>query len=504
MTMLRASKIDWRILIAALAYLGVGLAVTASFATWNDEEYTLATTSHGLVYAFGRAITYEQQAPLYFGILAVWRELDSSVWFARLFSLLCATGLFVTLSSIGRRIAPKINPMPFATVAALNPFVAYAAFEIRLYALALLVSALLWIAFDAGFMGEAPNLRARLWFLALAIFGMYVQYFFSFILIGFAAAIAITGRWRTFAAYIAYATGVAIAAIPLALVLRGQVGSDIDTTLPMARLLRSAAVNTIAFIFPFDPSWGVIPYSRVMYLCLLAATIVILVYAKPRMSRRLAGYCGCVVVIGLLYAACALGLSLDLSPRHFVAIFVPLAAAGYALFTSVERPIGRLAFLPTVLLTVAVLFTRYRHLAQSEDWARVAPFLAAHVGVNDVIAIYPPDAEPAFLRAFHGKAHYVPWPRPYSTEQYSATVSNVASDAEARADFAKLAAYDHVWFVNDVECLPTFPQHGCQFVKKAIGEVFHLDARTDFYRATVLELSGFRGDAPQSQEAGQI
>lgn len=496
----RAIKTDWRILIAALLYLGAGLAVTAHFATWNDEEYTLATTAHGVSYAFARAINYELQAPLYFGIVAAWRELDMSVWFARLFSLLCATGFFVALVKIGRRVVPKVDPLPFAVVVALNPFVAYAAFEIRLYSLALLLSALMWLAFDDGFIEEGASLRSRLWFVALAMFAIYVQYFLGFLLAGFACAVAIARGGRALAVYCAYAVVPVIAAIPLLLLLRGQLSGTVDASLTVARLLRSAAVNTTALVFPFDAAWGVVPNARVLYICMVLATILLFALSKPRLSRRSLAYCGCLVTIAGLYAICAVVLSLDLSARHFVALFVPLAVAGYALYGAVDpsRPYGRLAFLPTIVLTLAVLVWRYRHLAQSEDWMRVAPFLETHVAAGDVIAIYPPDAMPAFQRQYHGSAPYVPWPRPYSTQHYSSTISDVGSEAEARADFAKLAGYRHVWFVNDAECLPSFPQHGCDIVKEVMNDSFNVDMRYDFYRATVLELSGFRSGEAQS------
>ena len=115
--------------VAAIAYLSAGIWIASHFATWTDEEYTLATTAHGAAYAIRRAIDYELQAPLYFAVLAVWRLADPSVAFARLFSLLCAAAFFFALVAVGRRVAPSGNPLPFALLVATNPFVLKAAFD---------------------------------------------------------------------------------------------------------------------------------------------------------------------------------------------------------------------------------------------------------------------------------------------------------------------------------------------------------------------------------------
>jgi hypothetical protein len=497
----RRGKIDRRVVIAALVYLGVGLAVSAGFATWNDEEYTLATTSHGVAYAFTRAINYELQAPLYFSALAAWRALDHSVWFARLFSLLCATGFFLSLIAVGRRIAPGRDPLPFAAIVALNPYVAYAAFEIRLYALSLVLSALMWIAFDAGYFSDENDTRARWYFVAVAIVGVYVQYFLAFLVAGFACSLAVAGKWQTLRTYLAHAAVVALAAIPLALVLRGQFGSDADASLPAQVLLRAEASSTIGFLFPYDPAWWwLMDHARAVYLCVAGASVVLLVLAKPRLSRTVLAYCACALAVLALYAIAIVVLSLDLSTRHFVAAFLPLAVAVYALFeaTSHSPNLRKLAFLPTIALTIAVLISRYRFLAQVEDWKRVAPFLAANVVAGDVIAIYPADAEPAFEREYHGNAPYVPWPRPYSTVRYSPTVSGIKSEAEARAAFAKLSRYRHIWFVDDVECLAV-PRLGCDIVKDVVHSDFKIDLERQFYQSTVYELSDFASEHSNAQ-----
>jgi len=65
--------------IGAAAVFVVAAIVAAHLGTWTDEEYTLATTSRGPLYALEQALDYELQAPVYFVVEAIWREANSSL-----------------------------------------------------------------------------------------------------------------------------------------------------------------------------------------------------------------------------------------------------------------------------------------------------------------------------------------------------------------------------------------------------------------------------------------
>jgi hypothetical protein len=135
--MIRARRaVDWRLAALALG-LVAALSVFGRIAgTDPDEEYALASTAHGLGYALHRAFYYELQAPVWFGLVALWRGLDPSVAFARLFSILCATATCFALRAIALRLRPRLDPLPFVALVALNPFFIYAALEVRVYAFA--------------------------------------------------------------------------------------------------------------------------------------------------------------------------------------------------------------------------------------------------------------------------------------------------------------------------------------------------------------------------------
>ncbi len=243
-------------LLGALLYVAALVTFAAYLGTWTDEEYTLATTAHGFAFAWHRAIDYELQAPLYFAVLALWRELDASVGFARFFSILCAGGFFVATIAIVRRLAPERPALWSALAIALNPFVVYTALDIRLYAPALLLTALGWLSFDAGFYSQERT-TARLWFVVIAVVELYTQYFLGFALVGYAVALLVAGRRRALVPYASALIATGLATLPLLGIVRSQIGGSGETTATVAKLVRQTlAEPTLEFLLPYDMQWS--------------------------------------------------------------------------------------------------------------------------------------------------------------------------------------------------------------------------------------------------------
>jgi hypothetical protein len=282
--------------IALVAVAAVAVAIAAQLGTWTDEEYTLSTTGRGVSYAFGRALGYELQAPLYFVLEALWRELNASLLWARLPSLACGFGLFFVFLRAGRRVAPSVNPVPFAALASLNPFVVFAAFEIRLYALALVLAGVMWLAFDAGFV-DGSSRRARVAFVCASIAAVYVQYFLGFALAGYACTLLVR-RPRAFVAYALTCLPIVLAALPLAGWAYRQVGGYAAPQPTLSFLLRHAALHPwVDFVFPYDRDWDIVHGIRTSYDAIVAIAVVALVWARPRLDRVALGWIVCAAAI---------------------------------------------------------------------------------------------------------------------------------------------------------------------------------------------------------------
>ena len=137
-----------------LLLIFLNLAITIPFAiNLNvdvDEAYSLVSSSQGPGYALKRALNVEIQAPLYFILLSIWRSLNSSIFFARLFSILCISLSIFVAAKVSQRFFEKIHPGWITVTIALNPFVIWAAVTIRLYALLIFISILLILFFYDG------------------------------------------------------------------------------------------------------------------------------------------------------------------------------------------------------------------------------------------------------------------------------------------------------------------------------------------------------------------
>jgi hypothetical protein len=484
-----------RVAFAALAYLVVASLVATQFATWTDEEYTLATTAHGPAYAFTHALDFELQAPLYFVLEAIWREANASLFWARLPSLVCTAGLFFTFERIGRRIAPNLDPIWFAVLATLNPFVVFAGFEIRLYALALLIASVVWLLFDAAFISGTDR-RARAGFIVVTIAGIYVQYFLAFLLVGFAVTLLVRGDRRALGGYALACVPIVLAALPLASVAHGQV-HGYETQVPaLSYLLRHSSLHPwVDFIFPYERDWDVGRYLHPAYDALVGIGFVAAIAARPRLARSDYAWLAGAAAIQATYLALVAVVRLPLEDRHYTALYVPLAVAAYAVARGIlasERPAYVTVFGFSALLTAAVLFTEYRHLALPGDWRRVGAYLSATARPGDAIVVFAADSTSPLRRQYRGTVPIVPFPVAPAADVYSADALTVHSPAQAAQAFAALGRYRHLWFVSNIRCRPDEEFYGCAYVQPAIDRAFTIVRERGFYETRVEELSAVR------------
>src|SRR5262245_13265135 len=179
-----------RVAVGAMVVLYLALTAWLSWElnVWRDEMYSLHTSAESVGYAARRAIDFELQPPVYFALLAAWRTIDDSIFFARLLSSLFGAGAILVAVALARRIAPRVHPGYVAAVFATHPFLVWAGTEIRVYALVVLLSALLTFTFIEAYWVAPPRPRMRLAFAAVALVSMYTQYYLVLLLVGFGAA----------------------------------------------------------------------------------------------------------------------------------------------------------------------------------------------------------------------------------------------------------------------------------------------------------------------------
>ncbi|GAC1490542.1 MAG: hypothetical protein NVS1B2_00570 [Vulcanimicrobiaceae bacterium] len=476
----------------------VGLQVVAmsigaaAFGTWHDEEYTLATTALGPSYAFHRAIDFELQAPLYFVVLAALRTISHAVFFARLFSVACAVGAAYAMAAVSRRIAPGRPAWPLVALVACNPFTIFAALEIRLYAFALLLAVLCWLAFYDGYLA-GDSVRARRTFVGLALISMYTQYFLAFEFVAFGIALLVARRTRFLGSYALAGVAVAIGFVPLAMVLHGQVNSAFgvpDAALPA--LVDVFVHPVVDFIIPVGYRiWGG-TRDKVLELVLGLAFVGAIIVGRPRFSPRNLAFVAAAAVVEAIYATLADVLHYQLVvPRHFIALFVPEVIAAYAVVASFRGRFARPATIAIVVVVVASTLATdawtYRAFAKLGDWPRVGAYLSERTAPGDVVAVTEADSLPAFERYYRGPARVVPFPRPLPPDRYDVDAMMIHSVAEGEAALARLPQGRRLWLVIYGACGPS-DQLGCRELTRAIDARERVVERRAFFVNTVLRI----------------
>ncbi|MFL6375356.1 MAG: glycosyltransferase family 39 protein [Pyrinomonadaceae bacterium] len=391
------------LLIAAHTLIAVPLAYLLPI--WSDEGSTLHTTERGVAWAVQNAATFERQAPLYFWFLSLWREINGSIFFARLPSIIASAAAILVFSRICEQYLSRRSTLLATAFFALHPILFWASTEIRVYAFVILISVALMRLFLSGFFADAveTSRRDRVLFTLVALIALYSNYYLGFVLVGLFLALLVTCRWRCAWNYLLLMIVVGIAFLPMLTVLWRQFGVNAGSFTDE----RSFAVgarqiwgHVLDFILPADLSSGEPTVISVVRLWLVRmAVIVAAVLAVSRrrlLSRLTVGTCAVVATIlgCLLLAYFELGREFTLL-RHATVLFVPLLLFLGSLLNDVGPSLRRDSLLVTTGLSILVGFffsyafiTHYPNLAKPGDWARVGAFIQQNESAGEPIVVF--------------------------------------------------------------------------------------------------------------------
>ena len=176
---------------------------------WADEGSTLYTTNNGFFQTVQNVFQDEKQAPLYFLLLSVWRLISSSIFFARLFAIICSVFSIVIFFKIVRKFWNEKTAYFATAFFAIHPYLIFVSLEIRVYALIVLLSLILTKFFFEGYLerrkimlDQKKNIRnTQIFFILTAVFSVYTNYYLGFMLVGFFAVLLVLRRWQAAKTY---------------------------------------------------------------------------------------------------------------------------------------------------------------------------------------------------------------------------------------------------------------------------------------------------------------
>lgn len=436
--------------------MSAALLLAARLNIWIDESYTLDTTGSTLGYALHQAAYLESQPPLYFLLLAAWRTMNGSIPFARLFSVLCIGGLLLCSPWLARRYLPGIDHGWLLLVLACNPFLVWAATEIRLYAFSLLLAGLLLLTFHRAFLSERVTAGRAALFGLTALAGALTHYYLWFLHLGFLATLLVARRRQGLKAYLLTMAAVTVCFAPLLWLLLPRV---LDTAgelrqargLPLASGLKTIGLRFQEYLLPVDQ----LPRAprlaaRLLFLASAAAGIF---FARRRLARERAAAWVITAVAAAAFLAVMVGISAYLGMRrHTFALFLPGWLAFFSLFPRESR-FGRRALPFTVLALVLVslfaLYRTYRPMAKSGDYARVAAYLQSEERPDQPILTFNSESAMPLSRYYRGINRIVPLPSPPSLQSFRERNFVIQSGEQVAAVLAAAApAHRWAWYVR--------------------------------------------------------
>ena len=244
-------------MLGAAILILVALPLSAALNIWIDEAFTLHTTGAGPLAAWSQAVAFEDQPPFYFVLEATWRMWDeTSIAFARLPSIFFAAAAVAIVVAAAKRIAPRTPSSVVVLLTAFNPVFLWAAVEMRVYALVLLIGAVLTWTFFEGFLVSRPSRRAQICYTIVAIIGLYTQYYIGFVLAAHCITL-LTARRGSLAPFLRCMAIVLVSFAPFTRVALTQVASSGDSVVRTTFIgaFHQTADALFAYAAPHDPVW---------------------------------------------------------------------------------------------------------------------------------------------------------------------------------------------------------------------------------------------------------
>lgn len=484
----KAATSDSAIIFAGIAiFFAAACAIGVRLDIWGDEAYTLHTTGAGVARSIHRAIFFELQPPLYFLLLALWREINSSDFFARFFSIAAATATIPIAAVFAKRHISKASATLAAIVVAFNPFLLFVAEDIRVYALITFLSALLTLFLFEAYLGESPAGSFRGAYIVTAVAALYTQYYLGFLLVAGAAAVLVFRRKRA-RVYVLDMLLVGLAALPILGFLHVQLAQELAGSYHVrtATEQRAFASSLIEFVVPFhwidQTSKRVIAYAAIPCLAILALWFGGSRFPRPRTSvmPRLALFAG--TAIACFAAAIARFPGTFGFPRHITSVFIPCEMLLIALVAAAPAALQKRVAAFVVVAALGVGYAtdapRYRDFESPGYWREVAHFLERHARAGEAIFVYDGEQTLPFLHEFHADNPVIGIPGPPRLDRYNPQVDARIDRAALRNVIRRRLASDgSVWIVATSGQGPYY-EAGAAKVAAVVASSFQIVERT--------------------------
>ena len=400
------SSRDTYYLLFLLAYFILLVYLANKMYIWEDESYSLHTSSHNLAEVIKLSNNFEGQPPFYFALLSIWRLLNSSIFFARLLSVVFiafAAYFFKLLMSL---VASKTETRWLVILFLLNPFIVWAALEIRLYALVILLSTISIYYFLRYYL---ENKNKYLYFLLIvSLIGLYTQYFIAFLLAAFALSLLMFKGRKEFFKFCLYFVPVILLFLPNLLFFSSQL------SMAENHLSSFSPLNSISHILktPQDFILGlnVVPVNRYFrWLIKVAFLSIFLIsffnfFKENRNKNSLQLRITYLILISgsiifILFFIAVPAFSLIYQDKYFI-IILPFFLFLFFVFNWLPKK--NIFFVILSLYYIFLISAGYRYPTKSYDFKKVSSYIKTIETKNEPILFYGKTILPPFEYYYNG------------------------------------------------------------------------------------------------------
>ncbi len=482
------------IVIAAFTLACVPLAYYLNI--WQDEAYSLHSSSGNLIDALRQGLGFEAQAPLYFVALAAWRGINDSATFARLLSVAFSIVTLFATWLFARSYITRINPGFVVAAVALNPFVVWAAVEIRPYAASLAFSALLLLCLFRGFVDDDACISSRIWYIVVAIAGTYTQYYVAFLIPAHLVALLVLQRWKSVRRFIVYVAAFVVTLVPLAHVLPAQFQSY--HAFAVAYKVPSYVMATVLLGYPFPHGWVESwAHARLENAAYALVVLVPLALAFGRLGQLSVVTKALLAIVATLFATYSAAIGIAhvhvLVPRHTLVMLVPMLAACFALVGDVT-PLRRKTVLASYLAIYCSfaslsLWHDFHKMAKTGDWHRVADFIAGRARAGDGIAIFDAEGELPFRYYYKHASAIAAIPQAMAFDRFDEERFVLHSQSDVARTLTPFSVrHERIWLIETDACAPRYAFFGCAYLNSYVSTNFQILDSSQFVGTRVIEL----------------
>lgn len=422
-TLSNISKQNIAFLVFLFVYAAFTLYLGYIVNIWEDEAYSLNTTSLGLRDVLFESYQFEGQPPVYFLILALWRLISPEIFFARLLSIFFIGFAAIYFHKTIRLISGYKSSNWMVIIFLLNPFTVWTALEIRAYSLLIFLSIISIYFFILYIKSDKKN--HLYYFLVLCLIGLYTQYFFVFLIISLAFTLLVYRGWQAFFSLCLYLIPVVILFIPNMLFINDNLAmahSDDQNYSMVQRIsLTFYSIQNIIIAINLVPTDKILRYGiRIIFLILFVFSYFNL-YNKYKTQNNILFKKYNVILVASLFLFILFTFYLIITGIKFndryMAIAFPMFILLFIIFKEYYLYLRNLIFGVISIYFIILLFIRYKDPIKTYDYPSVAQYINNIGYQNEPILLNSRTISVPFGYYYKGSNPLIPLPDSFKLDE---------------------------------------------------------------------------------------